>query len=388
MKLLHIIATVDPASGGPIEGLRRQNEVTQADVLREVVSLDPPSSSFLEAFPMPVHALGREESGFFRRYGYTPDLVPWLRKNSSQYDAVIVHGLWNYVALGASLVLPARRVPYFVFTHGMMDPWFRKAYPLKHWAKQLFWWVGEGRLLAGARRVFFTCEEEMRQARGVFLGHRYREEVVGYGAVEPPAATEAQAAAFRAATPGIGERRFILFLSRIHPKKGCDLLVEAFAGVAADFPDIDLVVAGPDATDWRPKLEALAARNGVSDRIHWPGPLFGEAKWGAMRSAEAFILPSHQENFGIAVAEALACGTPVLISDKVNIWREVESSGAGLVAPDDLAGTKSLLQQFLSLEPSARAKMGERARATFEQFFNVKNTAPALVKTIRDIIAS
>lgn len=386
MRLLHLIATVDPASGGPIEGLVRQNEVTRDAVVREVASLDAPDAAFLSAFPMPVHALGTGRGGRFSRYGYTPRFVPWLRENAHKYDAVVVHGLWNYVAMGASRVLPGGRTPYFVFTHGMMDPWFRQTYPLKHWLKQMFWWIGEGRVAAGSKRVFFTCEEERRQARGVFLGHRYPEEVVGYGAVNPPAATAAQAKAFQDATPGLQGRPYALFLSRIHRKKGCDLLVEAFARIAKERPDLDLVMAGPDATDWRPELEALAAGLGVADRINWPGPLFGDAKWGAMRGAEVFILPSHQENFGIAVAEALACGAAVLISDKVNIWREVEEGGAGLVAPDNLEGTESLLRRWCALSPEEKDGMRRSARALFEHSFDVRNTAPALIATIRSLL--
>ena len=111
--------------------------------------------------------------------------------------------------------------------------------------------------------------------------------------------------------------------------------------------------------------------------------LQGELKWGALLAAEAFILPSHQENFGIAVAEALAVGTPVLISDKVNIWREIEADGAGLVAPDTLDGTVSLLERWLALSPAARQQMGERARACFTAHFEMRRETENLLAVIR-----
>lgn len=389
MKILHMIGSVDPATGGPIEGIRRQNEITRDRVVREIATLDAPDAPFLANFPMTVHALGESRGGKgprLGRYGYTSRLVPWLKTHAADYDVIVVNGLWNYIAMAASRVLPGGPTPYFVFTHGMMDPWFRKAYPLKHLVKQLFWLVGEGRLMAGARSVLFTSEEERRQARGVFLGHKYRETVVGYGSADPPAHDDKQIEAFHAAAPAVGGRRFVLFLSRIHEKKGCDLLVEAFARVAADDPDLDLVVAGPDKNGWRPQLEAMAEKLGVARRIHWPGGLFGDAKWGAMRAAEAFILPSHQENFGIAVAEALACGVPALISDKVNIWREVADNGAGLVEPDDLAGTEKLLRRWLTLDPDQQVAMRRAARELFQQRFNVHVTAPAVVATMRELI--
>ncbi|MFC5345672.1 glycosyltransferase [Brevundimonas staleyi] len=397
MKLLHIIATANPESGGPIEGILRQNEACggrDGPVKREFATLDPPDSPHLARVPMPVHALGGRKTGWrppwrqaLEHYGWSPDYVPWLRDNVGRFDAVIVHGLWNYAPFAASRVLPGGPVPYFVFTHGMMDPWFRETYPLKHLAKQGFWLAGEGRLLAGARSVFFTCEEERRKARGQFWGRgAYRETVVGYGAAPPPPRTPALDAAFRAAAPALKDRPYLLFLSRIHPKKGSNLLIEAFAAVAINHPGTDLVMAGPDQTGWRTELEALADRLGVADRIHWTGPIYGDAKWGALYGAKAFVLTSHQENFGIAVAEALGCGTPVLISDKIDIWREIEGAGAGLVAPDTVEGACNLLTRWFALPHDKKTHMGESARTLFNDQFNVTCTGPALIKTIEGLV--
>jgi len=162
--------------------------------------------------------------------------------------------------------------------------------------------------------------------------------------------------------------------------------IEAFALLAKDHPGIDLVMAGPDQTCWRPKLEALAKQRGVASRIHWTGPLFGDAKWGAMYGADAFALPSHQENFGIAVAEALGCGTPVLISDQVDIWREIEAAGAGLVGPDTVQGTEAVLRQWLAMVDADRARAATAARVLFNGQFNVANTGPALLKWIKGLL--
>ena len=391
LKILHIIASVNPSGGGPIEGIIRQNQACEnLTGTREFVSLDAPDEIFLKNFPMPVHALGEkpshQRSGFLARFGYTPNYVPWLKQNIQRYDAVIVNGLWNFSSAGASMVLPQAKTPYFVFTHGMMDPWFKSAYPIKHIAKQGFWLAADGRLMAGARSAFFTCEEEMLLARGQFWGHKYRETVVGYGASPPPAQTPEQFATFYSALPSLRGKRFLLFLSRIHPKKACDVLVEGFAAVAKASPDLDLVIAGPDQTEWRPQLEALSSQLGVSDRIHWPGPLYGDAKWGAMRAAEAFILPSHQENFGIAVAEALACGTPVLISDKVNIWREIEAAGAGFVESDTLEGCEKLIKDWLSLDKARASAMRLAAVELFNSKFNMQMAGPKLLKTIERLL--
>lgn len=396
MRILEVIGSIDPKGGGPLEGIVRQDAACRAaglKVTRELVTLDPPGSPFLVDFPMKVHALGRPVASSgnplqraLKRWGYAPDLVPWLRANVDRYDAVIVNGLWNYSPFAASRVLPGGSTPYFVFTHGMLDPWFRQADPLKHLAKQAFWLVGEGLLLARAHSVFFTCEEERRKARGQFWGHSaYVETVVGYGASAPPPRTPTLEATFRAAAPGLMGRSYLLYLSRIHRKKGCDLLIEAFARVADVHPGIDLVMAGPDATAWRPELAALAERRGVADRIHWTGPLYGDAKWGALYGAEAFVLPSHQENFGIAIAEALGCGTPVLISDKVDIWREIADAGAGLVGPDTVEGTEETLRKWFAMTRPERNQFAAAARTLFANCFDVARTGPSLIKSIQRI---
>lgn len=212
----------------------------------------------------------------------------------------------------------------------------------------------------------------MTSARGVFAGlANYRERRVKFGIAPPPQGVEQQKAAFRSLLPQVERRPFLLFLSRIDSKKGCDLLVKAFAQVAPAHPDLLLVMAGPDGAGWRPELEAMASQLGVADRIVWPGMVTGDAKWGAFRLAQAFVLPSHQENFGIAVAESLACGTPVLISNKVNIWREIEAGGAGLVGEDDLAGTIATLEAFLRLTPQACEEMRTHAEQVFLEHFDL-----------------
>lgn len=392
MKLLHIIGSVIPESGGPIEGILRQHAVTKGRIQQEIVCCDAPDAHRLEGFPVRVHALGVARTRTFNpverfldHYRHTPHFIPWLRDNVRRYDAVIVNGVWNFSSFAASRVLPAAGVPYFVFTHGQLDPWFQRAYPFKDIAKQLFWWFVDGPLLAKAEAVLFTCEEERRLVRNRYHGHQgYREKVVGFGVTEPPPATQEQIGAFRALLPALGEKRFLLFLGRIHLKKGCDLLVDAFARIAPSHPGLDLVIAGPDQTGWRSALQRRTEHLGVTARVHWPGMLSGDAKWGAFRAAEAFILPSHSENFGIVVAEAMACGAPVLITNKVNIWREVDASAGGLVQSDDLDGTIRLMNRWLALLPQEQAKMRAAARAGFERHFRMEAAAENLIELVKE----
>lgn len=377
MKMLHILPSIDPTGGGPMEGVRQLGlRLTEMGHCIELVTLDDPGAPFLGDCPLKVYALGPSKWA----YRYNSRLTPWLRIHARNYDAIIVNGLWQYHSFGAWRALHRMKVPYFVFTHGMLDPWFKHTYPFKHLKKWLYWPWAEYRVLRDASAVLFTCEEERLLARQSFWLYRVREAVVAYGTRTPPTDAEALRAHFYAAHPELRGKKVLLFLSRIQEKKGCDLLIEVFAKVAGQDADLHLLMAGPDQTGWAATLQAQARRLGIAERISWPGMLQGDMKWGAFYASEAFMLPSHQENFGIAVAEALGCALPVLISDKVNIWREIEADGAGIVNPDTAEGTERTLLRWLALDAEARRKMAQQARVTFERRFTVDSMAKSLIE--------
>jgi glycosyltransferase involved in cell wall biosynthesis len=391
VRLLHVIASVDPRGGGPIEGVFSSAEVWhQMGHERTIVSLDPPNAPWVATARAPTTAVGldgKANSRFRRlipwlRYGYSPHLVPWLRAKAGNYDAVIVNGLWNYASFGVWRALHRGPTPYFVFTHGMLDPWFNRAYPAKTALKRLFWRLFEHRVLRDAAGVMFTCEEERRLAQTSFRPYSAKEHVVGYGTRDIGGDPKAQRASFFDKAPAVRGRKFALFLSRIHEKKGVDLLIDAYARLAATWPDIDLVIAGPDQGGLQRRLGQRAAALGVAERICWPGMLTGDAKAGAFRAAEFFVLPSHQENFGIVVAEALACGKPVLITNKVNIWREIEGDGAGIVVSDTVEGVAAGLTKLLEMSGPALAAMGAAARRTFETRYDLETNGMAFLDLI------
>jgi glycosyltransferase involved in cell wall biosynthesis len=381
MKLLHVLASVDPRGGGPLEGVRQRGlRLEQLGHSVEVVTLDDPAASFIKGFPLKVHAVGPPRSS----YRYSAALVPWLRAHAAEYDAIIVNGLWQYHSFAVWRVLKSMKLPYFVFTHGMLDPWFKHAYPRKHLKKWLYWPWGDYRVLRDARAVLFTSEEERLRARRSFWLYAAHERVVSYGTSTPPDNVEALREVYLKAHPELRGRRVLLFLGRIQEKKGCDLLVRAFAQVASRDPALHLVIAGPDQTGMVGTLTDLARKLDIADRISWPGMLQNAMKWGAFYIADAFVLPSHQENYGIAVAEALGCGVPVLVSDKVNIWREVQSAGAGLVATDTIEGTANLLSRWLSLTSGERQTMRHAARELFQRRY----TVDAMAQGLLDVIAA
>lgn len=382
MRLLHVISSVNPQGGGPIEGVKQLYIPLQAlGAQVEVACCDEPNAPWLATCGLStVHALGPVKSN----YGYSSRLLPWLRTNTSNFDAVIVEGLWQYHGLAVRQALAGTKVPYFVFTHGMLDPWFKKTYPLKHLKKWLYWPWAEYRVLRDARTVIFTCEEERLLARQSFWLYRANEAVTNYGTSSPPKNGDELAQRFLVTHPHLRGKRIVLFLSRIHEKKGCDLLLKAFAQIAKSDQCLHLVMAGPDQTGWAADLQEQAEKLKIADRISWPGMLQGDDKWGAFYATEVFCLPSHQENFGIVVAEALACGKPVLISNKVNIWREIETDAAGFVDEDTIDGTLRNLQRWLALDIESYKKMCNRAQNCFAERFHIRRAAERLLEIINE----
>jgi glycosyltransferase involved in cell wall biosynthesis len=377
VRLLHVIRTLNPVFGGPTDSVRmfvaahqrKGNEV-------EVATLDDPAADFSKIPGCEVHAFGPTRP----KYHYEPKLERWLSENCQRFDGVIVNGIWQYHALAARRGVAGRR-PYVVFAHGMLDPYFMRRFPLKHLKKLLYWITIEGKNLDLAEAVCFTSEEEMRVAAKGFPFHkRFKRVVVPYGTIGPKGEAEVFKQAFLAVCPEVACKRYLLFLGRLNPKKGCDLLLDAYAKTLPR--DLDLVMAGPDEAGWELELRAQASRLGIADRVHWTGTLRGDAKWGAFYGAEAFVLPSHQENFGIAVADALACGVIPLISDKVNIAREIEADGAAIVDTDTQAGTVRLIDRFRALSGADRQTMRRKARTCYEDRYALKNAAQEVYKAL------
>jgi glycosyltransferase involved in cell wall biosynthesis len=197
--------------------------------------------------------------------------------------------------------------------------------------------------------------------------------------------------AFLNKCPAVMNRHYLLFLGRIDEKKGVDMVVDAYkkiamegGGRAAKNELPMLVIAGPGLdSPYGGKIQkTVMASSCLSSSVAFTGMLTGDAKWGAFYGADAFILPSHQENFGMALVEAMACGKPVLISNKVNIWQEVADAQGGLVAEDTVLGTVVLLSRWMTLQPEQRRLMGERARQCYEERFSVEIAARRLLKEL------
>lgn len=399
ITVLHIIPSMDPSSGGPCQGIRN----LVPDLIRhganpEVLCLDDPLEKFLSEDEFRVTAIGPSKSP----WRYSAKLVPWLVENLARFDVVIIHAIWLYHGYGFRKALRqykklqadsgrAFKIPkFYVMPHGMLDPYFqrapeRKLKAIRNW---FYWKFIESKLISEADGILFTCQEELLLAKKSFRPYHPRQEInIGYGVVAPPGYEQTMQDVLYNTCPEITGRPFVLFLSRIHEKKGISHLIEAYsrlmtAGKKKLFGQFNpsslpkLLIAGPGLDSvYGKKMQSLVVTKNLTDHIFFPGMLTGNAKWGAFYGCDAFILPSHQENFGIAVVEALACGKPVLISNQINIWREIIEAGGGMVEDNTAAGTEKLLEKWLQLTEEAKIEMGQRAQESFRKSFSIDTSS-------------
>jgi glycosyltransferase involved in cell wall biosynthesis len=418
MKLLHVVDTIDPRKGGVSQAVQTMAlQLSMLGVINEVLTLDSPGNSTENKFC--IHSIGPSKGP----WSYSKALVPWLMNNLSRFDTIIVHGLWLYQGFAVRKALSkykklspvhkgTQKVPgLYVMPHGMLDPYFqrskdRKIKAVRNW---IYWKLVESRLVNTAEGILFTCRQECILANQPFSPyHPKRELIVGLGVQRPPEFTFSMMRSFYKMCPDVVNEKYILFLGRIDAKKGIELLLQAYEKLLVDRLKLEvrkevlsagteyhedqnrtkqypkLVVAGPGmSTTYGKMIKKLVDTSPfLKTSVLFPGMLEADEKWGAFYGCEAFILPSHQENFGIAVVEALACGKPVLISKQVNINGEISQEHAGIVTDDTTAGTYEALKLWIAMSSEQRLRMQEQAKICFSKHFATDAATGRLINAI------
>ncbi|MFT5485888.1 MAG: glycosyltransferase involved in cell wall biosynthesis [Paracoccaceae bacterium] len=303
-----------------------------------------------------------------------------LRADAGAFDLMHLHSLYMYHDRAGAAAARRAGIPYIVRPHGTLDPYIFKR---RRTRKAIFEWWFQNRVLEQAAALHYTTEDEWRLAAPVARNpHGF---VVPNGLDTDEFAHLPADGAFRAKHPEIGDRAIILFLGRLNFKKGLDLLAPAFGQVLAAGHDAHLVIAGPD-DDMAEKTRVWLADANALDRTTFTGMITGDEKLSALVDASMFVLPSYSENFGIAVAEAMACGLPVVISDAVNIWPEVKSAEAGLVGPCDIEATARHMMHVLE-NPGRAAEMGAAGIRLVRDRYSWDGIAPTLEKAYEDVLA-
>ena len=361
--VIHVVPAVSEEASGPSYSVVRLCESLRSlgeDVT--MVSLDwtpmqaPPG--FLKRFPL---GLGP------RRLGRSPALHRWLDERASAGDVALIHGhgLWLMVNVYPGWVARKHKVPLVFSPRGTLSGWaMSSGSPVK----RLFWPLLQRPALTATTCFHATAESEYEDIRKV--GFRQPVAIVPNGVDIPQGKSKSPR-----------DSRTLLFLGRIHQKKGLDMLLPAWAAVQDRFPEWNLKIVGPDDGGYLPRMRQLAEGLGLK-RVEFTGALLGEAKWQAYRDAGIFVLPTYSENFGLSVAEALASGIPAIVTRGAP-WRGLEERRAGWWVDIGVDALVAVLSDALNRPASELEAMGARGREWMRVDFSWNRIAQMMGETYR-----
>jgi glycosyltransferase involved in cell wall biosynthesis len=403
MRILYVIAGMDPAYGGPSKStldaavalVRSGHHAAIYTTNRAVEGyLDVPLDRPVLVRGVPIHYFPirmrrrwdfsrrpRGDAFEGRRWGYSQPMGDAIRNTVAQFDLVHIHGLYEYPILVAATESHRKGVPYVISPHGALDPFLRRRRRIR---KAVYMTLFEKRNLDNAAAIFYTTQDEMElvhsslKLRSPGIVVPLTVDLEEYSHLPPRGA-------FRSRHPEMEGRFIILFLGRVNFKKGLDLLSQAFSEVASRRPEVHLVIAGPDSEGYGHQVREWLREKNVLDRVTFTGMVTGEEKLSVYRDADVFVLPSYSENYGIVVTEAMACGLPVITTNRVNIYRQILEHNAGLVIDCE---ARQLTRAILRLmdDRELRETFRKNGERLVKGEFGIETTAPELVSAYRAII--
>ncbi len=378
-SVLHVIPSLDPALGGTVECVRQiSHGLVKRGCRVDIVTLN---GSVANADPMAAKVIS--VGTLFSKYGFSPTLLFWLVTNCRNYDLIIVNGIWQFHTVATILAAGWKSIPVLVYSHGMLTEYCSHSKYLK---KLAYWLLVERRALFSARGVLCTSLAELESSRlGLPGADRLKFVYVGNG-VEGIRRTAEHCFISKSRVENLySDRKYLLFLGRLNPIKGVDMLVRVFAANDMLREQYSLVIAGPGDRKYSEDLVDLSKQLGVDGEIHWLGPVYGEAKWNLILGADVFVLPSHHENFSIVCAEALSVATPVITTNKVGLARELKSYDAGLVCNDDEESLAEVLRYWVKLSDEQKLAMRVSARRCYDVEFSVERPVERILNYFQQL---
>ena len=370
MRVLHVIPSTAARDGGPSTAVRAMAVALAARGLEVTVASTDADGP--ETLDVPLDAPVTEDGVTYRYFARTIPgswkfswpLTTWLLRNAAAFDVVHVHALFSYSTIPGCRGAARRDVPYVLRPLGTLDPW-----SLRHqgWKKRPYLQLIERSHLAGAAAIHATSESESSAIRALGFGHRVH--VIPLGVDGGPTPT-------RPPVAESGPMR-MLFMSRLHPVKGLPVLLDAMHRLEQLDTQAELVIAGSGDPDYERELRHVVESRGLSSSVRFAGRVEGDEKRRLLAWADLFVLPSHHENFGIAVAEAMAASLPVLVTEQVAVAREVAEARAGVVVPLDARSLASAISA-LAGDPEERRRMGLRGAELVRQRWTWTRCAESL----------
>ena len=385
LKVLHVIPSISHAHGGPSRAIRLMEQALAGSAWQcttVTTDDDGPGRHLRCTLHQPVPA-GSATRWYFHKntefYKCAWRFVPWVMHEVRCFDVVHIHALFSFTSIVAALAARLAGVPYIIRPLGTLTNYGRSQ--RRPWLKRLsLKWI-EGPLLREAAAVHFTSYDEQREAAD--CGELMRGVVIPLGLCTPAPADDALV---RARFAALNSAPYLLFLSRLDPKKNIEALLRAYAQCRTQWPQIKLLIAGTGPANYVASLALLADELNLKDSVIWSGHIDGALKLSALGGATLFVLPSFSENFGIAAAEALMAGLPCLLGQGVAIATDVVQAGAGVSVPPTTEGVAAGLRDLLAADETERARMSANAAALARDRFSVEALGYHLVALYSGIV--
>ena len=391
LRVLHVIPSVSPIRGGPSQAvLEAVASLRKLGIEAEIATtnddgpkvLDVPLDARIEWSGVPVRFFRRfsPRFGAMREFAFSWELTRWLWQHARDYDLIHVHALFSYASSMAMLVARARKVPYICRPSGLMCRWSLQQ---SRGRKRLFLALFDRANLNGSAALEYTAEQERDESAD--LGLRAPAVVLPYGLHVPREIPNARAILCeRLGVPPAPP--IVLFMSRLHAKKGLTILIDALESLAAT--PFTLVVAGTGVREYEEEVRTKIAAGPLRDRTHFVGFVSGDFKQLLLQGADLFALPSFSESFAISVLEAIASGTPVLTTPGVPLATLIEQFGLGWVAPPEkTAMAGALARAFVAMQNAgSKAIRGDRGRKLAAENFAWEIIAARMAKFYEAIL--
>ena len=380
-KVLRIIPTLDPKYGGPAATIIDSSLLLYKDGFKvDILTADEENSNFIKSKKIRLINKGPRFANF--NFGFKQSL--WLLNHRHKYDIFIIHGIWHPNTLIARLFLKNK---YFVFLHGMIDPYFGSSAGMnafKKIYKKIYWFLIERKNLLHSIAILLTSLGEKESIKKTFVNtNGIKKKIISYGIIKPKINKKKILRKFFTKFPKFKNKEFYLFLGRFHEKKGCEIIIESVRKLKNNFNKM-ILLAGPlTKSSYEIKIKKLINNYNLQNKIILSNGLYNDQKWGAIQASKAMILASHGENFGVSLVESLSLGKPVITTTKVNISKEILRSKAGFIANNSVASFSKTLGKFNRLKKKDLNKLKINSLKCFKQNFDLSSTKNSLGSLIK-----
>jgi len=377
-KILRIIYTLNPNYGG-ISSAIIDNSISLKNngFLVDILTCDPKGSKYQT--PKGIKIINQGPG--IGNYGFSFNLSKWLFKNKKRYDYFLIEGIWQYFSFLARIIIKKN---YFVFIHGALDPFFSLNF-FKKIKKKIYWTLIEKNNLKLSNSILLTSDEEKKLLKKSYVNtDQIKKNVIGFGILKPKINKKKAISMFYKKFPYLKNKFFLLYLGRFHEKKGCDLLIQATRKMKKNKNKFKILLVGPE-NEYKKKLKDLCHKHNLNGNLFWSeSAIGGNLKYGAILASRGMVLFSRGENFGVSIVESLSLEKPVLITNKVNIYKEILKYDAGFVCRDKVLDVVNVLKKFINLDKSRLKKISKQSYKCFNDNFNLNSNNNRLAQLLKN----